>query len=58
MDRCGYKELLIHELRSIITLSSPVFLQLMNACPKAPNRPKANALLQLDVTMEQLVEAG
>ncbi len=34
------------------------FSQLMDGCPKAPNRPIANAIRQLDYAMEQLnVEA-
>jgi len=34
----------------------PGFSQLMDGCPKAPNRPIANAMHQLDRSMEQLID--
>ena len=33
----------------------PGVSQLMDGCPKAPNRPVANAMRQLDRSMEQLI---
>ena len=33
----------------------PGFSQLMDGCPKAPNRPIANAMRQLDRSMDQLI---
>ena len=39
-----------------VRIIRPGFSRLMDGCPKAPNRPIANAMRQLDCSMEKLID--